>query len=204
MKPSLRVFAAIKASKNVSAYATQCEAIVDKLDGNPDVPSPSPPLSEVRDHIAKLREAEKLARGGPQGAVQDRDVKLGRVRSDMNQLKASVQSACDRDPERARAIIESAGMQVAKKYTRTTAPISVRYGKVSGAVVVVARAAGRKATYFWQMSENQADWSDLPMTMVASIPVVGLEAAKIYYFRVRTFTRAGLSVWSMVARIIAH
>jgi hypothetical protein len=202
MKPSLRVFAAIKASKNVSAYATQCEAIVDKLDGNPDVPSPSPPLSEVRDHIAELRKAEKLARGGPQGAVQDRDVKLGRVHSDMNQLKASVQTAADRDLERARAIIEGAGMSVAKKYTRTTAPISVRYGKVPGAVVVVARAAGRKATYFWQMSENQVDWSDLPMTMVASVPVEGLEAAKIYYFRVRTFTRAGPVDYSQIVNLM--
>jgi hypothetical protein len=204
MKRSDRVFAAIKPCRNVSQYATQCEAIVDRVDGNPYLPNPTPAPSVVRDHIKQLRALEKAARGGPAGSAAARDIVLARLRSDMNQLKAAVQAAADQNQEESRAIIESTGMSVAKQYTRTSAPIAVRYGKVPGLLFVVAKSVGRRATYYWQVSTNQADWSDLPETVVATTSIEGLTAATIYYFRVRTLTRAGLSEWSMVARVIAH
>jgi hypothetical protein len=204
MKRSDRVFAAIKPCRNVSQYATQCEAIANRLDGNPYVPNPTPSPSVVRGHVKQLRALETAARGGPVGAAAERDVVLSILRSDMNQLKASVQAAADQNQVESRAVIESAGMYVAKQYTRHTAPIAVRYGKVPGIVFVVAKSAGRRATYHWQMSTNQADWIDLPDTVVAKTSVEGLTAATFYYFRVRTLTRAGLSEWSMVASVIAH
>jgi hypothetical protein len=142
---------------------------------------------------------------GPKGSVQNRNVALGRLRSDMRQLKASVQGAGDTNSERAAAIIESAGFKVSKRAPRNKPPIAARYGKVPGVVNVIAKAAARKATYYWSMSsDGQKSWADLPATMVCKTTVTGLTATTIYYFRVRTLTTAGLSDWSMVASIIAH
>jgi hypothetical protein len=204
MKTSKRVYAALDEAKQDSDFATQCDAIVDKCDGNPDVPNPSPGLTVIRQHITNLRTTAKLAKGGGPAATQNRNVARGQLRSDMRQLKEGVQASADANLERAAAIIEGAGFKVAKRAPRAKQAIAARYGKAPGIVVVVAKAVGRKATYYWEMSTDQAKWSDLPPTMVAQTTVTGLTPTTVYYFRVRTLTRAGMSDWSVVASIIAH
>jgi len=204
MKASKRLYAALKEAKQDADFATQCDAIVGKLDGNQDVPNLNPAVSVIKDHIADFRGACTTAKGGGKGAADTRNYKRGLLRSDMRQAKESVQAAADASPEKAAAIINGAGFTVSKKAPRVKAPIRVRYGKVPGVLIIEAKAVGRKASYYWQMSTDQAKWSDLPTTMVATASVQGLTPATIYYFRVRTLTTAGLSEWSMVASIIAH
>jgi hypothetical protein len=199
-----RVYAALDEVKEPSGFASQCEAIVGKLTGNADVPNPVPTLNVVTGHISDLRGAIKEAIHGPKGKVQDRNVALGRLRSDMRQLKAALQAAADADPERAAAIIVNAGFRVSKRAPKVKPPIAVRYGKVPGLAVLDAKAAARKATYLWSMSTDQKVWVDLPQTLVHKTTVSGLTAATMYYFRVRTLTKAGMSEWSMVANYVAQ
>jgi hypothetical protein len=204
MKATNHLYAALKEEKQDDAFATQCEAIAGKLDGNPDVPNVNPAVTVILGHVGDYRTACKLAKGGPKGAVDDRNYKRGLLRSDMRQAKESVQAAADASPEKAAAIINGSGFTVTKRAPRVKAPIRVRYGKVPGVLIVEAKSVGRKASYYWQMSIDQAKWSDLPTTMVAKTLVQGLTPTTVYYFRVRTLTRAGLSDWSMAASIIAH
>src|SRR5262249_20577963 len=149
MQTIKRVYAALDEVKDPSAFAAQCEAIVGKLTGNNDVKNPTPDLTVVTGHVADLRQTVKAAVGGPKGAVQNRNVALGRLRSDMRQLKAAVQASADNDPERGAAIIENAGFRVSKRTPKVKPPIAVRYGKVPGLAILDAKAPGRKATYMW-------------------------------------------------------
>jgi hypothetical protein len=199
-----RVYAALDEVKEPSGFASQCEGIVGKLTNNADVQNPTPALNVVTGHISDLRGTIKDAIDGPKGKVQERNVALGRLRSDARQLKAAVQAAADANPERATAIIESAGFRVSKRAPKVKPPIAARYGKVPAVAILDAKAPTRKATYFWSMSTDQKTWVDLPQTMVHKTTVPGLTAATVYYFRVRTLTTAGMSEWSMVATFIAH
>jgi hypothetical protein len=204
MNSTKRMYAALDEVKEPSAFASQCEAIVGKLTNNADVQNPAPALTVVTGHIAGLRQCITAAIDGPKGAVQNRNVALGLLRSDMRQLKAAVQAAADSLPSRSAAVIENAGFRVSKRAPKVKAPIAVRYGKVPGLAILDAKAPARRATYFWSMSKDQSVWVDLPQSLKSRTTVSGLTAATMYYFRVRTLTAAGMSEWSMVATYIAQ
>jgi hypothetical protein len=79
-----------------------------------------------------------------------------------------------------------------------------RYGPGPGQLVLDVRAVARHAAYQWQMSSDGASWVDLPATLECTTTVSGLVPASVYFFRFRTLTKAGMSDWSNVLRVIAH
>jgi hypothetical protein len=95
-------------------------------------------------------------------------------------------------------------MYAAEPRTGGKAQLAIRYGACSGLATLVAQAVPVRAMYYWQVSENETDYRDLPPTLVASTSVDGLTPAKIYHFRFRTFTRDGFSAWSPAVPFIAH
>jgi hypothetical protein len=74
-------------------------------------------------------------------------------------------------------------------------PFEVKQGVVSGQVHLVARAIGRKATYYWQYSTDGVTWTNVPATLVAKTTLSGLDAATMYHFRFRTLSTAGEGGW---------
>jgi hypothetical protein len=62
---------------------------------------------------------------------------------------------------------------------------------VSGSVVVVAKAAGDRASYEWQYSRLGEPWIDGSPTRQAKKMLDGLVPGRVYPSRVRTVTREG-------------
>jgi hypothetical protein len=199
-----RYFAALYASRRVPVFVKECRTVVIKMTGNPYFPSPYLDLSLVTDHIDTLEEAEQAAHHGPKGSVANRDVARLVVRGDMRQLTSFVQLVADADITHARAIIESAGMYVAKSAIRAKPNLAARYGGAPGLVDLVAKAIKSQGSYQWQMSSGGEDWTDLPPTVEASTSVAGLTPVTVCSFRFRTLTRAGFSDWSTAVSIIVR
>ena len=191
-------------AKNVPRYLTTGRFIVTMMTGNPHFPVPTPLLSEVSAALDALAAAEELALRGGKGMVAQRDVALRHAHLMMTVLKAHVQSVANADPERAEAIVQSAGMRVAKRSAWTKPPIGAKHGNAPGKVVLDARAVPKPVQYRWQMSTDQETWTDLPETFNTKTDVEGLVPATVYSFRLRTVTKNGPSEWSSPVTIIAH
>jgi hypothetical protein len=190
--------------KPVSPYLTSCRFILGMVAGNPNCPNPIPPIPQVSAHLDALEASEAAAGRRIPGAIQQRNADLRTVRSDMRLLKAYLQSTADANPAEAEVIIKSAGMSIRKKRARTLLPVSAKQGKVTGKVVLRAKALPQPVQYRWQMSTDQKTWIDLPESFQSKAEVDGLTPATIYYFRLRTVTRDGLSEWSTPVSVIAH
>ena len=204
MKNSPRFIAVFPEIPQVSQYMTNCEVVITKMTDNANVPDPTPTLAQVSAHLATLKECEELAHQGGMGAIDQRDVALMVVRADMRLLKAYVQNRADANLAESKSIITSSGMGVGKKKAKGKAHVAVKDGKTPGSVVLDCKALRRPVVYRWQMSTNQEAWSDLEESFKASLTVEGLTPATIYYFRLRTMTRNGLSDWSVVVSIIVR
>jgi hypothetical protein len=189
---------------NVSRYLTGCRVIVTRMTGNPHFPAPTPPLSEVSANLDALEAKEELARTGGKGMAQERDVALRKAHGTMTMLKAFVQRVANAEPEQAEAIVHSAGMNVGKPRSRTKLPVNVKHGDAPGRVVLDAKALPQPVQYRWQMSTDQATWTDLPESFITKSTVEGLTPATLYSFRLKTVTRKGPSEWSQPVTILAH
>jgi hypothetical protein len=71
-------------------------------------------------------------------------------------------------------------------------------------VVLDAKALPQPVQYRWQMSTDQATWTDLPESFITKSTVEGLTPATLYSFRLKTVTRKGPSEWSQPVTILAH
>jgi hypothetical protein len=205
MNPMMNIIAVLpEGPQNVAQYLTACRLIVSMMTGNPSFPAPSPPLSEVSANLDDLAAKEELARRGGKGMVQQRDVALRRAHSMVTMLKAYVQCVANADPERAEAIVLSAGMSVGKQRTRTKLPVQAKHGDAPGRVVLAARALPKPVQYRWQMSTDQTTWTDVSESFRAKTTLEGLLPATVYSFRLRTVTRNGPSEWSSPVSIVAQ
>ncbi len=110
---------------------------------------------------------------------------------------AEVDSSSDAD-----AIIESAGMTTRKVTLHDRPELAAKQGAATGAVLLVAKAAAKRAAYTWQYSLDQKTWTTMPVTMQAKASVSGLTAATLYYFRVQALTTAGLGDWSQTVALL--
>jgi hypothetical protein len=191
-------------TKNVSRYLTACRLIVTMMTGNTSFPAPMPPLSEVSADLDALAASEELARKGGKGMVKLRDVALRKVHTKMTVLKAYAQSIANAEPDKAEAILHSAGMNVAKPRTWTKPSTAAKHGNAPGKVVLDAKALPKPVQYRWQMSMDQATWTDLTATFKTKTVVEDLVPATIYSFRLQTVTNNGPSEWSPPVRIVAH
>jgi len=193
-----------ESTKNVPRYLTACRLIVTMMTGNTSFPAPTPPLSEVSGDLNVVEASEERARRGGKGMVQERDVAVRKAQGSMTMLKAYVQNVANVDPEKAEAIIHSAGMNVAKPRKRTKLPIQAKHGDAPGKVVLDAKALPKPVQYRWQMSTDQETWTDLFESFTTKKTVEDLVPAKVYSFRLQTVTKNGPSEWSPPVTIVAH
>jgi len=101
-------------------------------------------------------------------------------------------------PDQAKAIIESSGLKTKKVSVRVKLPLEIKYGGVSGAVLLVAPAVARSAVYYFEYSSDGKSWIACPNSWRCKTSVTGLTVGTTYSFRVRSETRKGLGDWSQV------
>ena len=192
--------------KSTKELITFGKAVHDAMDGNPNFPSPNPPLSVFRANLAALDDAETKAAGRGVGAVAARDAAKRQVVNDLYHLCDYVQGVVETIPlpEAAAAVISSAFMKVRKAPQRVTPEFSAKSTGVSGQVALAARPVAPFASYYWEHSLDQETWTPVPETLQARTTIDGLPWAKVAYFRFRALTRTGKGDYSQVVSLLVQ
>jgi hypothetical protein len=179
------------------------QGLIAALTNNAHLPSPNPPLVKLTASLNALVTAEAATKTRAAGTVPARDAARLQVISDVHALKAYVQQVADANPDQAAAIITSAGFTTRKATVRVKPPFAAKPGLVSGSVKLVARSAGLRASYEWQMSTDEGKtWLVIPPSLQAHTTVVGLAVTTTVLFRYRAITKAGPGDWSLTTSIV--
>ncbi len=200
--PLHRISAVLKMPRRKGAIAPFATAILNAMTGNATLPSPTPPLSTVSADLSAYQAAEAAVVTRVKGATAARNEAFATLHADLEHLMAYVQLVADANPATAQSIIESAGMSVRKNATHPKSTIQVEAGPVSGSVRLIAMAVARRASYEWQFSTDQKNWTLAPVTLQAKTDITGLTSGTIYYFRFRGVTKAGEGAFSQVVFLL--
>ena len=189
-------------------FIFKAKEIVDNItqhSGMYDNPVPLP--GSVSGSISDLEKAQLRVNKREAGSVAARDQAYTKVLEGVRGLQSYVQNLADNaaDEEEAVIFITTAGFSVKMTNGRNKAPLEARNGKVSGSVFLQAKAAGKRASYDWQWSDdNGTNWVNVRITLQAKTTVSNLTPVKRYLFRVRSVTKTGAGEWTdAVALVVA-
>jgi hypothetical protein len=199
-----RAIVALKIPRRNNDRIHYARSVAAAMTGNPHFPSPTPTIADFESRIDAAAEAQAHVLIGPVGTASRRDARLMAVQGDLERLRVYVQSVADATFAEAPAIIASAGMSVKRPGLHDKQPLAVKAGPTTGSVVVVAKAAGDRATYEWQYARAGEPWIDLEPTRQAKKVLGGLVAVRVYQFRVRSITRAGRSDFGQVVSVLVE
>jgi hypothetical protein len=197
-----RPLVALHVPRRIGAILTFAKSVAAAMTNNPALPSPTFPIATLQADLLALDTANALVLTRTKGAAEARDDKLAVVRADLDYLRAYVQQVADANPTEAEAIIERAGMSVQKPSVHTKGELVAKQGAVSGSVRLVAKSAGDRASYDWQYGTDAKSWTVALPTLQAKTDIEGLTPATLYYFRVRSLTKAGVGDFSQVVSLV--
>ena len=171
-----------------------------------EFPTPNPSLAILTTDINALDTAETAVKTRTKGAAQERDAKLAVVVTDLELLRAYVQSVANAaDPANAASIAHAAGMDVRKSTATTKPDFGAKPDKtLSGVVHVSVKVGGKRETHQWQSSTDGKTWTDMPPTLQGKTTATGFQPGVTVYFRHRAVTRTGLDDWSQPISVVAH
>jgi hypothetical protein len=207
VRPILRIERDITASVLGRAYA-----VMNGMAADPVLyAAPNPPLPIFQGQIKKVEDAEKLVATRVRGAAAARDVEREVLVAMLETQRGYVQTLCDADASRGRAIAEGAGMFVAASPTRVVPILEARNALQSGAVDLFANASaligkrGRRAFFNWQWTtDGGATFHDAEPTVTARTTLGDLTPLTTVGFRVAVSDRNGRRAWSQVVRILVR
>ncbi len=206
MQPSIkthRTLAVLKLPRSVPALLTYAAGIVRAVSGNAYLTTPTPPVADLQTAVDELQVAEVAAQTRARGAAAARNDKRGALVALLEQLRTYVQTVADASPEKAPAIVESAGIAVRKPRTVVVPGLRARPGRVSGSVTLVAPAAGDRASYEWQYSADGCKtWTRLPTTLQSRTTVAGLTPLTTVVVRYRAIGKLGEGEWSRSLSVV--
>jgi hypothetical protein len=200
-----RVLVALHKPANAMGLVIYTMAIIDKMTGNPWFPAPFPPLAKVRAAMNVLSKAEVASRSRTKGLSDERNSARGVLVNLLEQLRAYVEGVANENPDQARAIIESAAMDMVAARLPRILPFRVKQGRVSGTVQLYVKAGPKGSSYDFQMSaDGGKTWIDLPSRMQANTTVPNLTPGATYFFRYRILLRKGAGDWSEAISIVVQ
>jgi hypothetical protein len=197
-----RVIVALKMPRRLHPYIIQARFIVERLAADPIYAGSFPPLDVVEAHLDALEDAAVAALTQQRGLAQACRAALAVVRSDMNALCTFVQHLAAFDPDGGCAIVANAGMYVKNATGPLKGGFTVKQGRVSGAARMIAKAERTRASYEFQYSLDGKTWVSVEMTVKAHQDVTGLVPGRVYLFRYRPVTKAGVGDWSQVVSLL--
>jgi hypothetical protein len=178
-------------------------AIVAAMTNNPLLPNATVMVTALGNAQKLLDTTETATKTRAIGTVAARNAARSALLSQVHAARAFVQALADADPAQAEAIISSAGMAVHKPSSHLKAPFVARQGPTSGTVHLVAKAAGRRASYGWEWSSDGGKtWTELPPTLQAKTTVSGVPAGTNGEFRFRALTKEGQGDWSQPVALL--
>ena len=186
---SKRPIAVFKAPKPIDKYIFKVRALIINLLANPGYfsgVSPSPATVTTNVGNLELKQGRVVAK--KVGAAALRDVQLKRVKANVNDLIAEVQSLADNsdNEETAIAIIQAAGLGVKVNGVRIKAPFEVKCKKGFSGIAFLRMKKVLGASYDWQVSYNKGKtWVPLPGTKPANTQLENITPGSKLLFRGR-------------------
>ena len=198
-----RVFVALKTPATVHGVLDQARTIVAEIEANPSIfTTPNPPLAILKTAITAADTAQTATLTRAAGTVQARDVKVQDLVTLLHSAKGYVEDLANVDPAQALTVIHAAGMAVKRVPVRTKQDLTVKQGALSGSMILVAKAAGRRVSYDWQYSLDQKVWTGLVGTLQAHTTATNLAVGVMHHFRARAISKAGPGEWTQVVSMI--
>jgi len=189
----------------------RAEQIVASLTGNPNFPTPNPPLAMVTNAINTLRtsivDAQK-ARQESQAKTADQNRNEDTLDQIMRQLAAYIENVSGDDE----AKIRSAGVSIRAAATPATDPLtapsglSATEGDHEGEIDLHWNSVKRARSYIVEHSADppsDTSWSQSQVVVASSATVSGLTRGAKHWFRVAAVGSVGQSGWSDPATKIA-
>ena len=199
-----RAIVSLNIPRKVADLLVYANNIAQKLNGNPNFPSPLPTIVAILAAITDLHTSETAVLSRTKGAATVRNDKRAVLVALLQQLRGYVQAVADATPENGAAIIESAGFAVRKTVARGKRQFAAQQGALSGSVVVTAVTAGARASYDWEYSvDGGKTWIAAPSTTQGRATITGIAAATAAQFRYRTVTpKGGQGDWTQPTTLI--
>ena len=177
-------------------------AIITAMTNNPNFPNP-PGIPVLQADNAAFLKALAACKTKAVGTKETRDAAELKLKTDVQHLMDFAQALVDANTSQAAVMISSSGFKQKKIGDRVKLDVQLKWGTVTGSVVIVVRSAGDHITYFFEYSTDQKAWSSLPPTHHATATVSGLTPSVTYYFRYQTLaTKNALGDWSTAYPIL--
>jgi hypothetical protein len=189
-------------SRRIADRMAYAKLVAESLKDNPYFPDPIPALGRLVTHIAAADAAQVAALTREAGTAATLAAAVRAVEGDLESLHVHVQNVARLDATNGPAIVASAGMSLKDARGPSRADFAVKQRRISGSVLLVARAIARKASYEWQYSTDEETWTSAETTFRAKTTLVGLAAGVRYFFRFRARTPKGLMDWSRVISLV--
>ena len=151
-----------------------------------------------------LEIAQTQALTKAKGTADARDVVAADVHNNLEELKGKVQLMVNADPANAAVIASAAGMRIKARSAYSKPELQAVMTGVPGQVKLVAKAAGRRASYLWEYSLDGSTWVTIGSSTEANITVSGLTVTSAYSFRFNTTIKHTTGAWSQVIRALVH
>lgn len=174
---------------NISKFITKAQFIHDMLLNNPNFPAAQGLLGQLQADINTLGADESKALTKAKGAAAARDAEKLIVYNELDELRGIVQAVVNipANANNAVAMVESSGMEIKGVTHKKKGAFSLKHGKASGSIDLIALAAGKRAAYEWNQSLDNVNWipCDPHVTTEAKNIVENLPLGVRHYFRFR-------------------
>lgn len=188
---------------SVVALLKYVQAFIAALTNNTNFTDAAQIIAALQAGFTTLDTAETAAKTRAIGTVAARDTAKENMLTVLHGAKAYVQGKADAAPDRAKEIIESAGLLVRKTPVRVKLAFTAKPGPVTGSVHLAAKSVTRRGAYEWQWSADAGKtWTLLPVTVQAKTLVPNLPVGQSVSFRFRAVTRSGEGDWSQVVTLL--
>ncbi len=195
-------------------FLTNSQNVHDVLLGNLNFPDVQTLLTQFQTDINTLMGDHSKALTRVKGSAAIANEQKDLVYNEVELIRAMIQSDVNKPANFTNgiAMVEGAGMYI-KGHTIPVKPdISVKYGEVSGALILIALSVGHHAAYEWGESTDGINFKDCTrrVTLETRNPLDGFTPGVTYYFRVKPVlplkAKTGIQGegnWSQIVKILA-
>jgi hypothetical protein len=195
-------------------FITNSQNIHDVLLGNTDFPDVQSLLAQFQTDIDTLMGDHSKALTRVKGSAATANEQKALVYNEVELIRATIQSDVNKPVNFTNgvAMVQGASMYI-KGHTIPVKPaISVKYGELSGELIVIALSVGHHAAYEWAESTDGITFKDCArrVTLETRNPQGGFTPGTTYYFRVKPVLplksktgTPGEGNWSQAVKILA-
>jgi hypothetical protein len=194
----------LKFPKPATKVIAMGRSILEAMSDNAWFPAPPVSLATLSHQIDAAARASMAVLFRTKGNREARDVEIVRLKDVLEQLAAYVQAIANANPLQARVIIELAGMSAKKPSPRNKVPLAAVDGPCSGAAELIAKSAGDRAAYGWQLSLDRRTWTQVRQTLQSRTVLFDLTPGLLYFFRLLITTKDGLVMTTDVVSLLVR